>query len=425
MEKQEAATLERQEAARLHAALEKAEELKTYAQRYMKAREQIPTGFKLAGEIQKNKERVKKVLQATETDWADWRWQLSNRITTVEVLEQIVVLTEEEKNDIKRVGTRFRWAISPYYASLMSPEDKRCPIRLQMVPVVEELAMTGVPDFSGEEYTSPVANLVRWYPDRVAVHTTNLCAAFCRHCLRRRKIGEEDRPTSDVDLERIVDYLRQNKEIRDVLFTGGDPLTFSDDKLDELLTQLDNIGHVEIKRIGSRVPVTLPQRITQDLCDMLSTHHPLYVNIQANHPKEITKDTARACDMLSKAGIVLGNQSVLLKGINDDPDIIKLLNHELLKIRVRPYYLYHCQGTIGTTHFRTTVEKGIEILENLRGFTSGLAVPDYIITPSGLGKTPLAPQYQISEGEGYVLLRNWEGKVYRYENPAPSTGSSA
>jgi len=396
-----------------------ADRLRGYARDYAEAKEHIPTGFKLSDEIQANQKRVKDVLQATEADWDDWRWQLGHRISTVDILEQIVSLTKEEKKEINEVATKFRWAISPYFASLMSPDDRSCPIRLQMVPRGEELVMTGVPDFSGEEYTSPVRNLVQWYPDRVAVHVTNSCAAFCRHCLRRRKIGEVDQPTSDIDLERIFDYLRQNREIRDVLLTGGDPLTFSDNKLDELLTRLDRIDHVEIKRLGSRIPVTLPQRITQDLCDMLATHHPLYINIQVNHPKEITKDTARVCDMLSRAGVVLGNQSVLLRGINDDSNIIKLLNHELLKIRVRPYYLYHCQGTIGIAHFRTPVEKGLEILENLRGFTSGLAVPDYIITPSGLGKTPLAPQYQISAGEGYVMLRNWEGKVYRYENPLP------
>jgi KamA family protein len=196
-------------------------------------------------------------------------------------------------------------------------------------------------------------------------------------------------------------------------------LTFSDEKLDWLLTEVGKIEHVEIKRLGSRVPITMPQRIDAKLCDMLSKHHPLYINVQVNHPKEITNDTARACDLLSKAGIPLGNQSVLLKGINDDPNVMKVLSHELLKIRVRPYYIYHCQGTIGIAHLRTPVETGIEILENLRGFTSGLGIPAYIITPSGLGKTPLAPQYQISEGPGYLLLRNWEGIAYKYENPTP------
>jgi lysine 2,3-aminomutase len=224
--------------------------------------------------------------------------------------------------------------------------------------------------------------------------------------------------TKDEDLIAALDYIREHEGIRDVLFTGGDPLTFNDEKVDWLLTELGKIEHVEIKRLGTRLPITMPQRIDAELCDMLSKHHPLYVNIQVNHPKEITKDAARACDLMSRAGIPLGNQSVLLRGINDDPNVMKVLSHELLKIRVRPYYIYHCQGTIGIAHLRTPVETGIEIMENLRGFTSGLAVPTYIITPSVLGKTPLEPKYQVSEGPGYVLLRNWEGIVYEYKNPA-------
>jgi glutamate 2,3-aminomutase len=409
--------MESQENSKLKASLDKAETLNAYAEEFLEARGQIPTGFKLAEVIEENKKRIQKVLGATEEDWRDWRWQLRNRISKVEVLERILNLSEQEKADIEKVEAKFRWAVTPYFASLMDRDDENCPVRLQMLPDIRELDMTGNPDFSGEEYTSPVPKLVRWYPDRVTINTTNICAAFCRHCLRRRLIGETDTPTQDEDIMKALDYIRQNKGIRDVLFTGGDPLTFSDERIDWLLTELGRIEHVEIKRLGSRVPITMPQRIDAKLCDMLSKHHPLYLNVQVNHPKEITKDTARACDLLAKAGIPLGNQSVLLKGINDDPDVMKVLSHELLKIRVRPYYIYHCQGTIGIAHLRTPVETGLEIMENLRGFTSGLAVPSYIITPSGLGKTPLAPQYQISEGPGYVLLRNWEGIVYKYENP--------
>jgi len=404
---------------KLKASLEKAETLEGYAKGFLEAREKIPTGFKLAEVIEENRERIQGVLGATEENWRDWRWQLQNRISKVEVLEKVLNLSEQEKADITKVETKFRWAVTPYFASLMDREDKSCPVRLQMLPSIRELDMTGTPDFSGEEYTSPAPKLVRWYPDRVTINTTNICAAFCRHCLRRRLIGETDTPTTDKDIQKALDYIRQNEGIRDVLFTGGDPLTFSDEKIDWWLTELGKIKHVEIKRIGSRVPITMPQRIDAKLCDMLSKHHPLYLNVQVNHPKEITKDTARACDLLAKAGIPLGNQSVLLKEINDDPDVMKVLSHELLKIRVRPYYIYHCQGTIGIAHLRTPVETGIEIMEKLRGFTSGLGVPSYIITPSGLGKTPLAPQYQISEGPGYVLLRNWEGTVYKYDNPAP------
>jgi len=411
--------LKSQENRKLKASLEKAETLKGYAKEFLEAREKIPTGFKLADIIEENRKRILKVLGGTEENWRDWKWQLKNRLSNVEALEKVLSLSEQEKADIEQVGTKFRWAVTPYFASLMDRDDKNCPVRLQMLPDIRELDMTGSPDFSGEEYTSPVPKLVRWYPDRVAIYTTNICAAFCRHCLRRRSIGEIDTPTKDEDIIRALDYISQNKGIRDVLFTGGDPLTFSDEKLDWLLTEVGKIEHVEIKRLGSRVPITMPQRIDAKLCDMLSKHHPLYINVQVNHPKEITNDTARACDLLSKAGIPLGNQSVLLKGINDDPNVMKVLSHELLKIRVRPYYIYHCQGTIGIAHLRTPVETGIEILENLRGFTSGLGIPAYIITPSGLGKTPLAPQYQISEGPGYLLLRNWEGIAYKYENPTP------
>ena len=405
---------------RRHVSLKKAEKFREYALEYMEAKKKVPTGFQLAGAYQENKERIKKVLGASEDDWASWKWQLASRISDAATLEKIFPLTEEQKKDFSKIQSKFRWAFTPYFASLMDPNDETCPVRKQMLPDIQEMAMTGVADFSGEEYSSPVENLVRWYPDRVAVHVTNVCAGFCRHCLRRRKIGEVDKATPGDNLQEILQYLKENKEIRDVLLTGGDPLTFSTEKLDELLSALDDIEHIEIKRIGSRAPIVLPQRVDKELCDMLARHHPLYLNVQVNHPKELTSDSARALDLLSKAGIPLHNQSVLLRGINDSPVTIKALSHELLKVRVRPYYLYHCQGTIGIEHFRTPVETGIEILENLRGFTTGLGVPKFIITPPGFGKTPLGPEYQISSGDGFLLLRNWEGIVYRYENPGRS-----
>ena len=384
----------------------------------MKAKDRIPTGYKLEHEIEKNKEKIKKLLGATEADWTTWQWQIGHQINHLEIVEQIIELTEDEKEVIRHVGTIYRWAVSPYFASLMSPDDRACPIRLQAVPSIKEIEGTGVPDFTGEEHSSPAPAVVRWYPDRVIIYTSNRCGSFCRHCLRRRLIAEIDKKTPQRDLDKALEYVRENREIRDVLLTGGDPLTLSDDEVDWLLSELDDIKHVEIKRIGSRTPCTLPQRITDHLCSMLQRHHPLYVNVQFNHPKEITKTSAKACDMLSRAGIPLGNQTVLLKGVNDDPNVMKLLCQELLRIRVRPYYIYHCEGTVGISHFRTPVEKGIEIMENLRGYTSGLAVPQYIVSaPGSLGKTPLGPQYLISSGEGYVLLRNWEGKAFRYVNP--------
>ncbi|MFC1743478.1 KamA family radical SAM protein [Candidatus Riflebacteria bacterium] len=399
------------------AAAKKVQDFQPYVDAFHNRRSQIPTGIKEQSNIAKNKKRILKILQGTEKNWNDWKWQLRNRISKVSVLEKILNLSKEEKDDIVKAGQKFRWAFTPYYASLMDPDNKNCPVRMQMLPGIEELEMTGRPDFSGEEYTSPVNKVVQWYPDRVTINSSNLCAGFCRHCLRRRLIGETDTHTKIEDFKKAFAYIRKNKAIRDVLFTGGDPFTFADDRLDWLLTELGKIKHVEIKRIGSKVPLTIPQRITKKLCKMLAKHHPLFLNIQVNHPKEITKDTANACDLLASAGIPMGNQTVLLKGINDDKDIMKVLSHELLKIRVRPYYIYHCQGTIGIEHLRTSVEAGIEIVENLRGFTSGMGVPSYIITPSGLGKTPLAPQYQVSEGDGFLLLRNWEGQVYKYENP--------
>ncbi len=399
------------------ASLEKARALKEHGDAFLAAREKIPTGFKMRKEILENKKRILKVLGSSESDWDDYRWHLRNRISDVETMAKILDLSPEDKVNIDKVGEKFRWSFTPHYASLMDPEDSNCPVRLQMIPKIDELAMTGNPDFSGEEFTSPVPHLVRWYPDRVQVNTTNECAAFCRHCLRRRFIGEVDVAAGKKVLMNVFDYIRQNKEIRDVLFTGGDPLLFSNEKLDWMLTELGKIDHVEIKRLGSKVPVTLPQRIDDALCAVLEKHQPLYLNIQVNHPREICTDMAAACDRLTRIGIPLANQSVLLRNINDNSVVMKVLSHELLKVRVRPYYIYHCQGTIGIEHFRTSVEKGIEILENLRGFTSGLAIPSYIITPSGLGKTPLAPQYQVSAGEGYITLRNWEGKVYNYDNP--------
>jgi lysine 2,3-aminomutase len=273
-------------------ALEKAAQFKAYASDYLAARQMVPTGFELADQYQASKRRIKKILHATEKDWHDWKWQLRHRISDADTLNKIIPLSEDQQREFDEINTRFRWAFTPYVASLMDPEDSGCPVRRQMLPDIREMTMSGVLDFSGEEYTSPVDNLVRWYPDRVAVHVTNICAGFCRHCLRRRKIGEKDTHTSEANLKAIFNYLKTNPEIRDVLLTGGDPFAFSTAKLDRLLTELDKIKHVEIKRIGSRIPVTLPQRIDAELCRMLAKHHPLYVNVQFNHPKEITPDSA-------------------------------------------------------------------------------------------------------------------------------------
>ena len=254
---------------------EKAAKFKEYAQEYLEARRTIPTGFTRGEQIGRTKGRILEVLGGTEKDWNSWQWHMRNRIKDAKVLGEIFGLASERVDEIKQVEEKFRWGVAPHYASLMSPDDDGCPMWRQMVPSIEELAMTGVPDFSGEEYSSPTKALVRWYPDRVIIYSTNICSSFCRHCLRRRHIGEVDKPTPEKDIHEALDYLRANPEIRDVLYTGGDPLTYGDEGVDWLLTELGKVDSVEIKRIGSRMPVTVPQRITKELCSVLAKHHPL------------------------------------------------------------------------------------------------------------------------------------------------------
>lgn len=399
-------------------ALERAEELKQHIKGYRDAAKNIPTGFKLEQENQARKRQILQVMDASEDDWNDWHWQMQNRISNLETLRKLVPITDEEAKHIEMVSEKFRWAVSPYYLSIMSTDNPDCPVRMQGMPGIRELQdKWGKEDPMAEEFTSPAPRITRRYADRLIINVTNQCAMFCRHCQRRRNIGEVDTPSPMEEIKAAIDYIKKSPEIRDVLITGGDPLTLSDAKLDWILTELDNIDHVEIKRIGSRTPVTMPQRITQELCDMLETHHPLFLNTHFNHPKEVTKDALRATRMLAKAGIPLGNQAVLLKGINNDPHVMKKLNHELLKIHVKPYYIFHAKPVKGTTHFVPTVQEGLEIMESLRGYTSGLAIPWYIINaPGGAGKTPILPQYLLSMGRNYVMIRTWEGKVFRCAN---------
>ena len=393
-------------------------ELKSRIMSYLEARKKIPTGFKLKEQYASQKKKILKLLKGEEKDWNDWRWQIRNRISDPDLLQEIIGLTDKEKDDIKKVSTRFRWSVSPYYASLISPGDPEDPIRLQSVPTIQEyLDTSGVEDPMAEEATNPAPLITRRYADRLIINVTNMCGMFCRHCQRRRNIGEEDLHADEEDIDEALRYIRENTEIRDVLITGGDPFTLPDEALEYLLLELEKIPHVEIKRFGTRTPVTLPQRITEELCQMLSRHLPLYVNTHFNHPKEVTEDSREACWRLARAGISLGNQAVLLKGINNDPHVMKKLNHELLKCMVRPYYIFHAKPVRGTTHFIAKVEEGIEIMEQLRGYTSGLAVPYYIINaPAGHGKTPMLPQYLISMGKDYIVIRNWEGKIFRYPN---------
>ncbi len=399
----------------------RAKELKGKIQEYLDARDHIPTGFNQKEKYAGQKRKIMKMFNASEEDWNNWTWQMRYRFTKVEDLAKVLDLSEEEKLQIGQVGEKYRWAVSPYYVSLMDPSAPEDPIRKQGLPSIAELEDTfGEDDPMGEEFTSPAPNITRRYPDRLIIKVTNQCGMYCRHCQRRRNIGEIDKPTPREELEKALEYVRQHEEIRDVLLTGGDAFMMSDDHLDWILGELDAIPHVEIKRLGSRTPVTLPQRITQNLCNVLSKHHPVYVNTHFNHPKEVTEDAAKACDMLTRAGIPLGNQAVLLNGINNDKYVMKKLNHELLKIRVRPYYIFHAKPVSGTTHFNTRIEDGLEIMEHLRGYTSGLAIPTYIINaPHGYGKTPMLPEYLVSQGKDKVKIRTWEGRMMDYPNMDP------
>jgi lysine 2,3-aminomutase len=352
-------------------------------------------------------------------DWEDWHWQIKHRIRTKDELQQVIKLSPEEEAGIKNASGRLSVAITPYWATLMDPEDPNCPIRRQAVPVAAESLVSPheMVDPCAEDRDSPAQHLVHRYPDRVLLLATEHCAMYCRHCTRRRLVGEhvQEELNSISRLDAAVEYIRSNKKIRDVLISGGDPFTLEDEMLENLIQKLRAISHVEFLRLGTRVPVTLPQRITEKLVNMFKKYSPLWVSIHFNHPKEITKRCKIACDMLSEGGIPLGSQTVLLKGINDRPYIMKKLMHELLQIRVRPYYIYQCDPVRGTQHFRTPVAVGINIMEKLRGYTSGYAVPTYVIDgPGGGGKIPVGPNYILSQAKGKYVLRNYKGKIYTY-----------
>lgn len=357
---------------------------------------------------------------ATEEQWNDWHWQISNRITGVDKLSEFVNLTPKEKDGISACLRKFRMAITPYYASLIKFDDRQCPVRLQAVPNAKELVFTkgDMKDPLHEDVDSPVPGLTHRYPDRVLLLVTDCCSMYCRHCTRRRIAGQNDRSMPKSLLDLAFSYIRSNTAIRDVVISGGDPFTLSDERLEYILKKLRAIKHVEIIRFGTRTPVVLPQRITEELCNMLEKYHPVWINTHFNHPHEITPEATAAVARLAKAGIPINNQSVLLRGINDQTHIMKKLVQNLLNIRVRPYYLYQCDLSEGIGHFRTSVSTGIEMMESLRGHTSGLAVPTYVIdAPGGGGKIPIGPNYLLSQGKGKTVLRNFEGKVYLYTEP--------
>ena len=355
-----------------------------------------------------------------DEQWQDWHWQISHRITTVEELKEVIPLTETEEAGIAQCLKSLRMAVTPYYASLIDPGDQHCPIRKQAIPTSLELHVGEYDLFDPlhEDTDSPVPGLTHRYPDRVLLLVTDQCSMYCRHCTRRRMAGQTDQALPLEHFQQALDYIRATPQVRDVLISGGDPFTFSDDRLDHILANLRAIPHVEIIRIGTRTPVVLPMRITDSLVQMLRKYHPIWVNTHFNHPKEITPESQAALARLADGGIPLGNQSVLLRGINDCPNIMKKLVQELVKNRVRPYYLYQCDLSKGIEHFRTSVSKGIEIVENLRGHTSGYAVPTYVIdAPGGGGKIPVSPQYLISMGPNKVVLRNYEGVITVYDEP--------
>jgi len=351
--------------------------------------------------------------------WNNWRWQLSNRLNSVEDFEKVLHLTESERKALSTPNL-FRVDITPYFVSLIEPEDAEDPIRRQVIPRAEEIVpFTGMMEDSlAEDRHSPVPGLVHRYPDRVLMLVTTQCASYCRYCTRSRIVGDPTATFSRPEFEMQIEYLKRTPQVRDVLLSGGDPLTLAPKLLDELLSRLREIPHIEILRIGSRVPVFMPMRVTGELCDTLQKYHPLWLNIHVNHPNEITTELAEACDRLSRAGIPLGNQAVLLAGINDCVHIQRKLVQDLVRIRVRPYYLYQCDLVDGAGHFRTPVAKGIEIIEGLRGHTSGFAIPQYIIdAPGGGGKVPVMPNYLISMSDHKIILRNYEGYVTTYEEP--------
>ncbi len=351
------------------------------------------------------------------SQWETYHWQMTNRIETVEKLRQVIRLTPSETAAVTRRSGRFIMGIPPYWAVLMDPDDPSCPIRRQAVPVEEEykLSPNDMIDPLGEDSHMPVPGLVHRYPDRVLLLVVEVCAMYCRFCTRSRVVGTTAGYSRPANIDAAIDYIRAHRKVRDVLISGGDPLTLSDERLDDVLTKLKAIPHVEFVRIGTRNPVTLPYRVTESLCNVLKKHKPVWMSLHFNHPKEVTEPVARSCGMLADAGVPLGSQTVLMRGINDRPAIMKKLFHELLKIGVRPYYIYQCDPVKGTAHFRTPVSAGLAIIEKLRGHTTGYAVPTFVVDgPGGGGKIPLMPNYVVSVKDGVWTLRNYAGKLFTY-----------
>ena len=360
-----------------------------------------------------------------DKDWNSWQWQLRNRISSLAQLQRLMpTLTPEEYAGTQLANTKLALGITPFFFNLIDPADENCPIRRQVVPRIEEThtASWEMLDPCGEDSHSPVPGLVHRYPDRVLFLVTDRCASYCRYCTRSRLVSNATGYDFHPDFNRQLEYIRRTPAIRDVLLSGGDPLLFSDEKLEYLLAQLRAIRHVEFIRIGSRIPIFLPQRITPDLCAMLKKFHPLFMSVHSNHPRELTTEVREGLERLADAGIPLGNQSVLLRGVNDDVTVMRALVHKLLMCRVKPYYLYQCDLIAGSAHLRSNVRKGLAIMKALRGHTTGYAVPQFVIdAPGGGGKVPINPEYVLSHNADRIVFRNFEGKVFEYPEGADGT----
>lgn len=359
-------------------------------------------------------------VQTSQEDHNDWKWQFRNRVTTIEKLASLIPLSPQEKTQLKLVTVKYPLSVTPYYLSLININDPSDPIRKQAIPSFEEITLgsVGLEDPLEEKRDSVLPGLVHRYPDRVLMVLTDICPVFCRHCTRKREWRNGGWVRTPGEIKAMLDYIRRHKAIRDVILSGGDPLTLSTRRLEDVISRLRQIDHVEIIRIGTRFPVVLPQRIDDELCEMLSKYGPIWLNTQFNHPREVTPEAAIACDRLLRAGVPVSNQSVLLKGINDSVETQTKLCHELLKIKVRPYYLFQCDEVKGTEHLRTPVETGIKIIEGMRGHTSGLAIPTFVIDlPDGGGKVPLQPNYVLAQTSDELILRNYQGRFVWYRNP--------
>ena len=357
----------------------------------------------------------------SDDEWNSHTWQLKNRVTTLEQLEEHLELSEKERSGVLLSGTKLAMAITPHFFNLIDREDPECPIRRQVIPRVEETWTSPyeMADPCGEDDSMPVPGLVHRYPDRVLFLVTDRCAAYCRYCTRSRVVSGAGEQELETDHEAAFRYLEEHTEIRDVLLSGGDPLLFSDKKLEKILERLRSIKHIEFLRIGSRVPIFLPQRITPELCEMLQKYHPLFLSVHVNHPRELTLEVKEGLERLANHGVPMGNQSVFLRGVNDDVETMKTLVHKLLMCRVRPYYLYQLDLIQGSSHLQAPVAKGIEIIEGLRGHTTGYAIPQFVIdAPGGGGKVPVNPDYVVQQNSERVVIRNFEGKTFEYPEPA-------